>query len=77
MQVDPVAVCEYAELCVHLYADYCPGRLMDFLQGSQTYPLEAALEVAQQRGLIDEQVSRGGGGETGKLACTNEDAMAV
>jgi hypothetical protein len=30
---------------------------MDFLQGSQTYPLEAALEVAQQRGLIDEQVS--------------------
>lgn len=47
---------DYAELCVHLYADYCPGRLMDFLQGSQTYPLEAALEVAQQRGLIDEQV---------------------
>jgi hypothetical protein len=30
---------------------------MDFLQGSQTYPLEAALEVAQQRGLIDEQVN--------------------
>lgn len=47
---------DYAELALHLYADYCPGRLMDFLQGSQTYPLEAALEVAQQRGLIDEQV---------------------
>lgn len=57
LQVEPAAVSDYAELCVHLYADYCPGRLMDFLQGSQTYPLEAALEVAQQRGLIDEQVS--------------------
>jgi hypothetical protein len=56
MQVDPSAAGEYAELCVHLYADYCPARLMDFLQGSQTYPLEAALEVAEQREMVDEQV---------------------
>lgn len=54
-QADTSAASEYAELCVHLYADYCPARLMDFLQGSQAYPLEAALEVAQQQGLIDEQ----------------------
>jgi hypothetical protein len=58
LQVEASAVSDYAELCVHLYADYCPSRLMDFLQGSQTYPLEAALEVAQQRNLIDEQVIR-------------------
>jgi hypothetical protein len=56
LQVDTSAAGEYAELCVHLYADYCPARLMDFLQGSQTYPLEAALEVAEQRGMVDEQV---------------------
>lgn len=56
LQVDPSAGGEYAELCVHLYADYCPQRLMDFLTGSQTYPLEAALEVAEQRGMVDEQV---------------------
>jgi hypothetical protein len=56
VQADPSAAGEYAELCVHLYADYCPARLMDFLQGSQTYPLEAALEVAEQRKMVDEQV---------------------
>lgn len=56
VQVDSAAAGEYAELCVHLYADYCPARLMDFLQGSQTYPLESALEVAEQRGMVDEQV---------------------
>ncbi|WIA39313.1 hypothetical protein OEZ86_005428 [Tetradesmus obliquus] len=54
--VEPSAAGEYAELCVHLYADFCPARLMDFLQGSQSYPLEAALEVAEQRGMVDEQV---------------------
>jgi hypothetical protein len=52
---------------------------MDFLQGSQTYPLEAALEVAQQRNLIDEQVGfvgrvcvwAGGGDEGGGVVLSD------
>jgi hypothetical protein len=54
---------------VHLYADYAPKLLMDFLQGSQTYPLEAALEVAAARGMVDEQVWAGhpGSKEQGAL----------
>lgn len=41
---------------VELYADYAPGQLMGFLVSSQWYPLEAALGVCEQRGLVREQV---------------------
>ena len=41
---------------VELYADYAPGQLMAFLVSSQWYPLEAALGVCEQRGLVREQV---------------------
>ena len=41
---------------VELYADYSPGQLMAFLVSSQWYPLEAALKVCQDRGLVREQV---------------------
>ncbi len=55
-QVDPSAGADYAELQVHLYADYAPQLLADFLAGSQSYPLESALEICEARGLVDEQV---------------------
>jgi hypothetical protein len=41
---------------VVLTADYAPGRLLELLSSSQWYPLEAALEICEQRGLVDEQV---------------------
>ena len=40
------------ELC----ADHDPGRLMAFLVASQAYPLEAAAQLCEQRGLVSEQV---------------------
>lgn len=41
---------------VELYAEYAPSQLMALLVSSQWYPLEAALGVCQQRGLVREQV---------------------
>ena len=43
-------------LQVELYADYAPEELMGFLVSSQWYPLEAALQVCTDRGLVREQV---------------------
>ena len=40
---------------VELYAEFEPDRLLQFLAASQSYPLEPALAVAQDRGLIREQ----------------------
>lgn len=39
-----------------LTADYAPGRLLELLQSSQWYALEKALEICEERGLVDEQV---------------------
>ena len=41
---------------VELYAEYAPAQLMALLVSSQWYPLEGALGVCQQRGLVREQV---------------------
>ena len=41
---------------VELYADYSPGQLMAFLVSSQWYPLEAALQLCKDQGLVREQV---------------------
>jgi hypothetical protein len=35
----------------------CTCTICCTAQGSQSYPLEAALEVAEQRGMVDEQAS--------------------
>jgi hypothetical protein len=58
LQLDPAAAAEFAELQVHLYAEYAPQQLLEFLSVSQYYPLEAALEVVTQKGMVPEQVSR-------------------
>lgn len=58
-RADPGAGADYAELQLHLYADYAPAALMDFLVGSEFYPLEAALAICQQRRMVDEQASVG------------------
>lgn len=41
---------------VELYADHEPARLMAFLVASQAYPLEAAAQLCEARGLVREQV---------------------
>ncbi len=43
---------------VKLYAEFDPSRLLSFLMASQSYPLEPALRVCQEQGLIREQVAR-------------------
>jgi hypothetical protein len=43
---------------VELYADYEQQRLMAFLVSSQSYPLEAAYDLCEARGLVKEQVDR-------------------
>jgi len=40
---------------VRLYAEYDPGDLLGFLRASERYPLEDALGVCQQRGLLEEE----------------------
>jgi len=43
---------------VELYAEFEPDRLLQFLSASQSYPLEPALRVCQDRGFIREQARR-------------------
>jgi hypothetical protein len=50
---------------VVLTADYAPRCLLELLGSSQYYPLEAALEICEKKGLVDEQV----GGRVGGGAC--------
>eukprot|EP00798_Chlamydomonas_sp_ICE-L_P008222 gene8222-1488_t len=47
---------EYHELQIKLIADYSPIMLMDFLTSSQYYPLEGALAVCEEKGMVPEQV---------------------
>lgn len=39
-----------------LYGKYAPQQLLAFLKGSPHYPLELALEVCREHGLVEEQV---------------------
>lgn len=55
-QKDQTAGADYHSLQVELYAEYAPSQLMGLLVSSQWYPLEGALRVCQQRGLVREQV---------------------
>lgn len=47
---------DYHGLLVNLYAEYDTSGLLRFLQSSNNYPLESALEVCLQRNLIHEAV---------------------
>ena len=53
---DSQAGAEFHELQVPLYAEFDASKLMGFLSGSAHYPLEAAYEVCESRGLTKEQV---------------------
>ncbi|KAL6759854.1 hypothetical protein V8C86DRAFT_1228689 [Haematococcus lacustris] len=55
-EVDPAASAEFHELQVRLTADYAPHRLLPLLAASQHVPLEAALAICEERGLVAEQV---------------------
>eukprot|EP00401_Gymnodinium_catenatum_P009050 CAMPEP_0117623624 /NCGR_PEP_ID=MMETSP0784-20121206/88741_1 /TAXON_ID=39447 /ORGANISM="" /LENGTH=292 /DNA_ID=CAMNT_0005427577 /DNA_START=1 /DNA_END=878 /DNA_ORIENTATION=- len=52
---DEVAGQDYHMQMVSLFAEYEPKGLLAFLKASERYPLEAALGVCQQRGLLEEQ----------------------
>ncbi|KAG8903108.1 Vacuolar protein sorting-associated protein 41 [Tulasnella sp. 403] len=53
---DPYLVAEFSDKQVELYADYEPGRLIDFLRASNYYSLEKALEVCRAKGMVPEMV---------------------
>jgi len=52
---DEVAGHGYHMLMVRLFAEYEPGGLLPFLRSSERYPLEDALSVCQQQGLLEEE----------------------
>lgn len=52
---DEVAGQSYHMQMVRLYAEYEPSALLNFLRKSERYPLEDALGVCQQRGLLEEE----------------------
>lgn len=53
--VNEVAGQSYEMEMVLLYAEYEPRGLLPFLRASERYPLDAALTVCQQRGLLEEE----------------------
>jgi len=52
---DEVAGHGYHMLMVRLFAEYEPGGLLPFLRSSERYPIEDALSVCQQQGLLEEE----------------------
>jgi hypothetical protein len=52
---DEVAGHSYHMLMVRLFAEYEPSGLLPFLRSSERYPLEEALSVCQQQGLLEEE----------------------
>ncbi|CAB4066503.1 VPS41 [Lepeophtheirus salmonis] len=44
------------ELIWFLYADFDPGKLLNFLQNSDHYPIQKALEVCEVRALTSERI---------------------
>lgn len=52
---DEVAGHGYHMLMVRLFAEYEPAGLLPFLRSSERYPLEEALGVCQQQGLLEEE----------------------
>jgi len=52
---DEVAGQKYHMQMVRLYAEYESSSLLRFLRASERYPLEDALGVCQQRGLLEEE----------------------
>lgn len=54
--VDQTAAAEFHGVQVALYADFAPEQLLLFLQASQGYSLDKALEICAARGFVREQV---------------------
>ena len=46
----------YNDLRVKLYAEYEPENLLNYLRVNQSYQTQKALDVCQERGLVNEQV---------------------
>ncbi|GAA5979343.1 hypothetical protein JCM10908_002888 [Rhodotorula pacifica] len=53
---DPHLAFDYSDLQVDLYAEYKPGKLMDFLRASNYYSLERAYQICDSRDLVPEMV---------------------
>ncbi|KAF9307478.1 Vacuolar protein sorting-associated protein 41 [Mortierella antarctica] len=53
---DPHLGSEFHDLQVELYADYAPGKLIDFLRASNYYSLERAYHTCEKRDLVPEMV---------------------
>ncbi|XP_076460755.1 vacuolar protein sorting-associated protein 41 homolog [Babylonia areolata] len=53
---DVHAAGEYGELMVGLYGQYDRSKLLAFLRRSESYPLQKALEICEERGYVKEQV---------------------
>ncbi|GAA5949012.1 hypothetical protein JCM21900_003173 [Sporobolomyces salmonicolor] len=53
---DPHLAFDYSDLQVDLYAEYYPGKLMEFLRASNYYSLEWAYKICDARDLVPEMV---------------------
>ncbi|GAA5865395.1 hypothetical protein JCM1840_001554 [Sporobolomyces johnsonii] len=53
---DPHLAFDYSDLQVDLYAEYNPGKLMEFLRASNYYSLERAYKICDARDLVPEMV---------------------
>ncbi len=51
-----VCVCVCVCVQVELTADYAPNKLLELLSSSTSLPLEAALAICEEKGLVPEQV---------------------
>ncbi|KAG0031903.1 Vacuolar protein sorting-associated protein 41 [Podila clonocystis] len=53
---DPHLGSDFHDLQVELYADYAPGKLIDFLRASNYFSLEKAYRTCEKRDLVPEMV---------------------
>ena len=52
----PSSIDQFAELQLHLHAEFDPSKLLSFLDACTACPLDAALQVCQSKGLVRESV---------------------
>jgi len=52
----PSSIDQFAELQLHLHAEFDPSKLLSFLDACTACPLDAALKVCQSKGLVRESV---------------------
>ncbi|KAF8165888.1 vacuolar assembling protein VPS41 [Crassisporium funariophilum] len=56
VHIDSQLVSGFADLQVKMYAEFATPRLIDFLRASNSYNLESAYKVCQERDLVPEMV---------------------